>query len=169
MKATRKSKLPPVSKTPAAPAIEVDDSEAEEPQPPRSSAKGKKRKLQDATSANSSANQVLRGTSVDVNVDQDGEAINKPPASRPRKKRKVEVEITKIESESELEQPIQSTLQGSQEEEPMKQWNQWQPEVWQRWHCLSKAVRAATGRAWSGCLQVSCSYLQMLCIFFCLC
>ena len=116
MKATRKSKLPPVSKTPAVPAIEVDDSEAEEPQPPRSSAKGKKRKLQDATSANSSANQALRGTSVDVNVDQDGEAINKPPASRPRKKRKVEVEITKIESESELEQPIQSTLQGSQEE-----------------------------------------------------
>ncbi len=51
-----------------------------------------------------------------MNVDQDGEAINKPPASRPRKKRKVEVEITKIESESELEQPVQSALQGSQEE-----------------------------------------------------
>ncbi|RKF71569.1 hypothetical protein GcM1_250005 [Golovinomyces cichoracearum] len=35
-------------------------------------------------------------------------------------------------------------LLGCQEEEPMKQWNQWQPEVWQRWHCLSKAVRAAS-------------------------
>lgn len=107
--------LPQVSITPAAQAIEIENSE-EEPEPPRSSAKGKKRKLGDATSANSSANHALRGTSVDVNVDQDGEAINKFPVSRPRKKRKVEVEVTKVESESEREQPIQSTLQGSQVE-----------------------------------------------------
>ena len=48
----------------------------------------------------------------------------------------------------------------------MKQWNQWQPEVWQRRHCLSKAVRAARLERGVGCLQVSCSYLQMLCCAF---
>lgn len=122
---TRRSTLVPVitktipRKSNVAQHTDGDDDDDDEVKPAHSKSKGKKRKLDDATSANSSANRVPKHTSVDINVDQEGETVTKKPVGRPRKKRKIQVEVTKIEPESgdeNIEDLVQSNNQVRQEE-----------------------------------------------------
>lgn len=98
----KSTSIPAKSRKEATPTAVFDDDE-EDVEPPPSKPKGTKRKLADATSANSSANHVSKNTAVDINVNEHGESHKKPNIGRPKKKRKVEVEIVKPELESEDE------------------------------------------------------------------
>ncbi|PPQ92741.1 hypothetical protein CVT25_015362, partial [Psilocybe cyanescens] len=85
------------------------ESEEEMVPAPKPKSKGKKRKLDEAQSTHNSAN-----VPVDVNVDQDGEPVTKRVISRPKKKRKIEVELVRRKVELEDEKDLRRSLSLSQ-------------------------------------------------------
>ncbi|KAF9481744.1 hypothetical protein BDN70DRAFT_875875 [Pholiota conissans] len=103
------------SGTLAAPIV-LSDEDNDMPPPPKP--KGTKRKLADATSANSSAHHPPEDAAVDVNINEKSVV---QPKGRPKKKRKVEVEIVRPDPESEDASsfmPSHTHIQSSPEPAP---------------------------------------------------